>query len=123
MAFDKSVFAKLGAPTVILTFSTEDFTVDLLLAYDMNAAGLVKDKLNKSLFSQEDLTTLDPTEWVTVAWAGLCAHQPGITVQEVGTAMNPGNYQYVVEKCMAALTATLPNRPTTEPTAQPALAL
>jgi len=125
MAFDKSVFAKLAAPTVPMTLTQGDASVDLLLCYDMNAAKAVKSALGKSLFSENDLRAMDPSDWPTVVWAGLQCHQKGITVEDVGSIMNPGNYQYIVGKCMEALTISLPKGtvdPKAEPTAKPASA-
>lgn len=123
MAFDKSIFAKLGAPSVTLTLTQGDVSVDLQVCYDMNAAAAVKQKLGKSLFSPADLKELDPSDWTVILWAGLQRYQRGVSVDDVGAVMTPGNYQYIVQKCMDALTITLPKDavdPQTEPTTEPA---
>jgi hypothetical protein len=126
MAFDKSIFAQLGAPSVTLTLTQGEYSVDLKLCYDMNAVALVKQKLGKSMFNQKELAAVDPSEWPVILWAGLQRYQGNLTLQEVGFVMNPGNYQLVVEKCLEAFTITLPKQsdadPKTEPTTEPAAA-
>jgi hypothetical protein len=122
MAFDKSVFAQLGAPSVTLTLTQGDFSVDLKVCYDMNAIKLVKEKLGVNMFSKNELQAVVPSDWVTILWAGLQRHQSALKLEEVGLVMNPGNYQLVVEKCLEAFTITLPKvaaDPQTEPTTEP----
>ena len=124
MAFDKSVFAQLGAPSVTLPLTQGGANVDLQICFDMNAIKLVKDKLGVNMFSKDELQAVVPSDWVTILWAGLQKFQGNVSVQEVGLVMNPGNYQLVVEKCLEAFTITLPKpkvdaNPQTEPTTEP----
>jgi len=108
MAFDKSVFAQLGAPSVTLTLTQGEISVDLKVCYDMKAIGLVKQKLGVSMFNREELSAVDPSSWPTILWAGLQKYQSNVSIDEVALVMNPGNFQLVVEKCIEAFTLTLP---------------
>lgn len=112
MAFDKSVFAQLGAPSLTLTLTQGEFSVDLKLCYDMKAIGLVKQKLGISMFDREQMSTIDPSAWATILWAGLQKYQGNVSIDEVAMIMNPGNYQLIVEKCLEAFTLTLPKNVT-----------
>jgi hypothetical protein len=122
MTFDRSVFSKLATPSVALTLTQGDVSVDLQLCFDMNAAALVKQKLGKSIFSQADLKSLDPSDWPTIVWAGLQRYQGTVSLQDVGSVMNLANWQYIVGKCMEAFTVGMPKGtadPKTEPTTEP----
>lgn len=122
MTFDRNIFSKLATPSVTLTLTQGDTSVDLKLCFDMNAAGLVKQKLGKSIFSQEDLKSLDPSDWPVIVWAGLQCYQKGITVEDIGSAMNLSNWQYIVGKCMEAFTIGMPKGvadPKAEPVTEP----
>lgn len=119
MAFDKSVFAQLGAPSVTLTLTQGSVSVDLKVCFDMKAIGLVKQKLGVNMFDRVALQSVVPSDWPSILWAGLQRYQGNLSVEEVAMIMNPGNYQIVVEKCLEAFTITLPKDvtdPTTEPT-------
>ena len=122
MAFDKSVFAQLGAPSLTLTLTQGEFSVDLKLCYDMRAIGLVKQKLGINMFSREAMQSIAPSDWPTILWAGLQKHQGNVSIDEVAMIMNPGNYQLIVEKCLEAFTLTLPKDvtdPQTETVTEP----
>jgi hypothetical protein len=108
MAFDKNIFAQLGAPSVTLTLAQGGFSVDLKVCFDMKAIGLVKQKLGVNMFVQNELKTVAPSDWPTILWAGLQRYQGNLSVDEVALVMNPGNFQLVVEKCLEAFTITLP---------------
>ncbi len=125
MAFDRSVFSKLATPSVTLTLTQGDVSVDLQLCFDMNAAALVKEKLGKSIFDQGELKTLDPSDWPVIVWAGLQRHQKGITIEDVGSVMNLANWQTCVSKCMEAFTIGMRKKaadPTTELPVEPTVA-
>lgn len=122
MAFDKSVFAQLGAPSLTLTLTQGEFSVDLKVCYDMKALALIKQKLGISMFDRKELASVDPSSWPVILWAGLQKYQGNVSVDEVAMIMNPGNYQLVVEKCIEAFTMTLPKDvtdPKTETVTEP----
>ncbi len=122
MAFDKSVFAQLGAPSLTLTLTQGEFSVDLKLCYDMKAIGLVKQKLGINMFSRDAMQSVAPSDWPVILWAGLQKHQGNVSIDEVAVIMNPGNYQLIVEKCLEAFTLTLPKdvaNPQTETVTEP----
>lgn len=123
--FDRSVFSKLATPSVTLTLSLGDFSQDFQLCFDMNAAALVKKELGKSVFSRQEMQNLDFSEWRVVVWAGLHRHQKGITVEDVGSVMNLGNMQTIIETCTKAFTVGLKKTaddPTTELPTEPVAA-